>query len=364
MKNVKDRQIPCRIRNCKNTWTLTAREQQLLGDSPVPDRMCDECYALLNTLQDKELVCKIRGCGHTIPWNRFQQLEHIRAGKSAEATPSRMCPSCFALSRKLENREVPCRIRGCKHTWTFTVNEQIEQILAGKVKKEDSPAAKEASGADAVEAAVPDAGTAVPPVVPEETPQPEAVVQAESVRRDAAGEKEHPKTSAAKPVPEAIPPSRMCRECYDFFRNAVDTEEPCRNRNCKNTWTYTRSMQLTQRQYAQGRVPVRYCDECTQKLKSLEDKQMPCSQKGCDGTWLYSRDEQLKDGSAGREPKPRRCRKCNDFLSSHSAVVVTCEECGKPVEVSSAQQLEIELGESTMPTRCADCNRKMLQEIL
>ena len=356
MKNVQDRQIPCRIRGCKNTWTLTAREQLQLGDGHVPSRMCDECYHLLNTLQDQVLTCKIPGCNHTISWNRFQQLEYIRSGKSPDAVPSRMCDSCYALSKKLHNIEVPCRIRGCKNTWLFTVNEQMSQILAGKVKHAEEAAADEAAKEPAAVAEVAEAT----PVAEGTMPAPE-VTPAENAPMAQTAETAAPKASD---VPEAIPPSRMCSECYAFFSKAVDREEPCRNHSCKNTWTYTRSMQLAQKHYAQGRTPVRYCDECLKKLKELTEKQMPCSQKGCDGTWTYTPEEQLRDLSAGRESKTRRCKKCTDFLKSHPAVEIKCEKCGATVEISSSQQLECELGVSTMPTQCADCNKKMLSELL
>ena len=329
MKNVQDKQIPCRIKGCKNTWTLTAREQQLLGDAPVPTRMCDECYKILNTLQDKEIKCRIHNCDHKILWTRFHQLEHYRAGKALDSVPSRLCDSCYALFRKLSNREIPCRIKGCKNTWTFTVNEQVEQIAAGKsrpVQKEEAEAAQEAANAEA--------------------------------------EKDVVKSADAALEVEAIPPNRMCNECYDFFKNAVDIEEPCRNKSCKNTWTLTRSMQLAQKHFPPSRMSLRYCSECAEKLKDMEDKQMPCSQKGCDGTWTYTKDEQLRDQTGGREPQKRRCKKCNDFIAAHPAIEVECEKCGAKVSVSSMQQLECELGLMGMPKLCAECNRQLLQDSL
>ena len=154
------------------------------------------------------------------------------------------------------------------------------------------------------------------------------------------------------------PPSRMCPECFAFFNSAKDIELPCRNKACQNTWTYTRSMQLTHKQFGHTQQPPpHYCIECAKILAGLEDKQMPCSQPGCDGTWLYTRDEQLRNQTAGREPKPHRCRRCQDFLKQHPSMQVLCEKCGKSIDVSSLQQLECELGVSTMPKLCADCTR-------
>ena len=94
MREMQERQIPCRMKGCRNTWTLTAAEQmKLKGKAPQP-RLCDECYKILSSLSDKELHCRIRGCRNTLIWNRFQQLEHIRGGKSIDAPPHLMCEDC------------------------------------------------------------------------------------------------------------------------------------------------------------------------------------------------------------------------------------------------------------------------------
>ena len=303
MKEIKDIQLPCRLKGCKNTWTLTAREQLELGDKPAPHKLCDECFQLLNTLSDKEIKCRVHGCEHTWVWNRFQQLEHIRAGKSIDNPPARMCDHCFSIFKDLKPIEQPCRIRGCSNTWTYSPMEQLEQLI--------------------------------------------------KAQNEASAKGEDP--AAVQPPP---PPSRMCRECFAFFNSAQDIQLPCRNKACQNTWTYTRSMQLAHKQFGHGQQPpAHYCIECAKLLDTLQEKQMPCSQPGCDGTWLYSKEEQLRNQTAGREPTPRRCRRCNDFLKEHPTTQVMCEKCGKPIDVSSLQQLECELKVSTMPKLCADCTR-------
>ncbi|MBR4675107.1 MAG: hypothetical protein IKP00_11635 [Victivallales bacterium] len=302
MKSASEKQIPCRLKGCKNTWTLTAREQMELGGKPIPRKLCDECFHLLNTLTDKEVKCRVKGCENTWVWNRFMQLEHIKSGKSLDNPPNHMCDSCFNIFNGLKPIEQPCRIRGCKNTWVYSTYEQLEQIVKAK--------------------------------------------------NEAREKGEDPAT--VEPPP---PPSRMCRECYTFFSEATDIQRPCRNKLCKNTWTYTRSMQLAHKQFGHGQPPSHYCDACAKLLETLQDKEMPCRQTGCDGTWLYIKDEQLRDLTAGREPKPHYCRRCQDFLKNHPSIDVACEKCGRSIEVSNIQQLECELGISTMPKLCADCTR-------
>lgn len=306
MKNVKPRQIPCRLKGCSNTWTLTAREQLELGDKPVPHKLCDECFEILKGLEDRELKCRVNGCSHTFVWNRFQQLEHIRAGKSLDNPPQRMCESCFEKFRGLKPMDVKCRIRGCENTWVFSPYEQLEQILKNENNGENGE----------------DKGTA----------------------------------------PE--PPGRMCKDCFNFFNGAVEQQIPCKNKNCGNTWTFTKSMQLSFHINGHGKHPMRYCDECQKKLEAMADREMPCMMQGCDGTWTYGKEEQLRDETGGHQPQKKRCRRCSDFLAEHPTIEVPCEKCGKPIQVKNLQQLECELGTSTMPTLCADCVReKLLLEV-
>ena len=303
MDAMEARQIPCRLKGCHNTWTLSAAEQiKLNGKAPQP-RLCDECYKILTGLQDKEVHCRIRGCRNTFIWNRFQQLEHIRSGKSVDAPPRLMCEECHKIARGLQPQEVKCRIRGCEHKWTFGTFEQLELIVKARN---------------------------------------EALDKGEALPED------------FKPQP----PERMCNDCYAFFQQAQDIEQPCRNHQCKNTWTYTRSMQLSQKMRGRDNAPARYCDACEKILETLQDKQMPCMQEGCNGTWTYSRDEQLKDQTAGRQPQKKRCAECSRFLTNARTIQVTCSKCGASFDVSSIQQLEVKLGTAEMPTLCADCASK------
>ena len=110
------------------TWT--ARDQLEAAGKPAPRRLCEECFQTLHTLEDRQLPCRIKSCTNTVLWNRYQQLEYLKAGRSLEEPPRRLCDVCLARSAKLQEQEKPCRIHGCKNTWTWRVYDQLEALAA------------------------------------------------------------------------------------------------------------------------------------------------------------------------------------------------------------------------------------------
>ena len=364
LKNVKDQQIPCRMKGCKNTWTLTAREQAQLGGRPIPHKLCDDCFQKLKSLEDREVKCRVPGCDHTFTWNRFQQLEHLKAGKSLDNPPQRMCDRCFHIFSALVSRELPCRIHDCKNTWTFSSFEQLQQIV--KALSEGKTAADVPGSAERVqEILAAKNGQASDAHPKKQSPQDEetakakdtATAEPESAEAQPTSQR-HSSVLDGLPIPP--PPSRMCKDCFSFYNSATDLEQPCRNHFCKNTWKLTKSMQLSLHVRKRTNIIPRYCEACEAKLKELADKDMPCSQPGCDGSWLYRKEDQLRDLTAGHPPKPHLCLRCNEFIKSHPAKDVQCQSCGALIQVSSRQQLECELGVSTLPTLCSDCTKKSL----
>lgn len=288
-KNTPAQQIPCRLKGCANTWTWSPRDQVEAAGKPPARRLCDECFQLLNTLADKDMPCRVKGCKKHFVWNRYQQLEHVRAGKSLDNPPHRMCDECFNRLNALQNSEQPCKIHGCKNTWTYSTYEQLEQLRA--------------------------------------TPEGE--------------------TPAV--------PTRMCKDCFDFFNTAKDEGVACRNRGCKKTWTWTRSMQLSARLRGQHRPPPRLCEDCAATLKTLSDRDVPCMVQGCTGTWLYKAEDQLRDQGQGRDTPQKRCQVCQDFLANHQPEDLHCEQCDKVISWSVQEQLLCQLGTFNKPKRCADC---------
>jgi hypothetical protein len=126
----KDVDIPCRVRGCRNTVTLTARAQleaDLAGRRPENQkRMCAPCLERFAKLEDQEVRCKRPGCKNVWVWKRGAQL----AGKRRRPPP-RFCDSCEAELGKLSDIEVACENQGCPGKWTWT---RAAQLIAGTKK--------------------------------------------------------------------------------------------------------------------------------------------------------------------------------------------------------------------------------------
>ncbi|MBR0458473.1 MAG: hypothetical protein IJJ26_04490 [Victivallales bacterium] len=360
MESVQDIQVPCRLKGCKNTWTLTARAQMELNGASAPHRLCDECYHTLNTLHDTELKCRISGCDHTVTWTRYQQLEHLKAGLSLDKPPLRMCNRCLQIFRELKPIEVPCRVNGCKNTWTYNPMDQVEQIVkaiaAGKTPADYPKAEKAEKPAEPAPVAETPETPAENAPATEEAPAPAPA--------EAKPEVPPKKKSILDELPVPPPPYRMCETCFAFFNGTKDVQLPCRNHACKNTWTWSRSMQVEAKAKNRVHPPTHFCPDCRKKIETLQDQEMPCCEQGCKHTWTYSKEEQLHDQTAGLQPKPRRCEHCKQYLAEHSSKEVTCSDCGKTFFVGSHQQLRAELGAEPLPTLCADCIRKKLDQTI
>lgn len=294
MKEHDDVPQPCRVKGCTRTWVWTRRMQ--MESSTPPRKLCDECFKQLNGLHDLQQPCRIKGCENTWNWNRHLQLEHLRAGHQLQAPPRRLCNACAARISTLKNIDTPCKVHGCKNTWTYSTFEQLESLA----------------------------------------------------------------TAAEGSVPAT--PARMCKECFAFFNNAAEQQQPCRNRNCKNTWTWTRSMQLAAKVHGQTKAPARMCDDCQKRLAAMTDVELPCSEQGCTGFFIYKPEEQLRNHLNGHTPPQKRCKVCQDFLNTHQPEQRTCETCGQTFTWSTQEQLQCSLGVFGLPTGCADCNSRAMAE--
>src|SRR5262249_20933292 len=136
-----DRQVPCRLRGCTETWTWGARAQAQAAegtteDPAPPKRLCESCEGIMRMLGDQAVSCRVRGCANQWTWTRWSQLEAHRAqsAKGSEArvsAPARMCEQCVTRISELKDEDRPCRVRGCKNKWIFNARAQLEAQLAG-----------------------------------------------------------------------------------------------------------------------------------------------------------------------------------------------------------------------------------------
>lgn len=290
MRELEDKEIPCRVRGCERTWTWTARQQAERPGAPPPRRMCRQCWEKLKDLEDRELPCRIRGCETTWTWSRYDQLELVAKGQSLDKPPVRMCRQCWEMMKTLEDKELPCKVDACERTWTWNSYAQVEH------------------------------------------------------------QRTHPDE------PDAPPPSKMCRECYGFYVKARDREIRCRLRGCRNTWTYTRGMQLHDRLAGVAAPPPRLCEDCRTAIEAAESRQEHCMVPGCEKTWTYTPEEQVRDRVNNRPAAPkRRCETCTEFLANHQTRSIPCSGCDGTIEITAYQQLMCELGTFQEPTLCTQC---------
>jgi len=293
LDDVEDKQVPCRIRGCTNTWKWPRKQQLMQTDDQPPRRLCRECRDTLKRLETRKVACRIKGCEGTWAWGAFHQLEHCRSGRTLDEPPRRMCEDCYGLYRQLQDKEVPCKIRECSNTWTYT-----------------------------------------------------AFAQVQDQRR-------------YNEIPEE--PKRMCADCVSFCRQTEPREAECATPGCRNTWTYTKGMQLRDWHKGIRRLPRGHCDQCKNELKQLQDRPENCLIPGCNGTWTYTAREQLKDIRRHRErPPEKRCEACETFLAQHQTATLECTCCGKKFQCSGYQQLVYERKGAGKPEVCPDCHEKNL----
>ncbi|MBO7742438.1 MAG: SGNH/GDSL hydrolase family protein, partial [Victivallales bacterium] len=285
-----DQEQPCRVRGCRNTWTWTKRMQMESKDGKPPRRMCASCFDTMNTLEDKELSCRIKGCSGKVTWSKLQQLEYLRSGKKLENPPARMCDSCMNKFASLKAREEPCRMRGCKKTWTCTPYDQLEVLV--KTPEGQEPVMPKRMCPDCLKFFL------------------------------AAQDKEEPCSnrgcdgkwtwSRAMQLGAHInghgkAPRRMCDACQKKLTEIQPKEMPCVESACKGTWTYRPEDQL--KDELQHRQPeARHCNACSEFLKNHQAEILKCEKCGGDITW--SAQEQLLT-TLGTFSKPRLCASCN-----------------------------------------------------
>jgi hypothetical protein len=256
-RKLKDRAVRCGINGCDNKWTWPAVEQieayaKGLPNDP-PRRMCDRCKADFGAIADREVRCRTSGCKKTWTWTRSDQLDACLAGKSTPKAPHRMCESCNAIYRTLQDVERPCRRAGCKGTWIDKRGGQLARAVRGKtgdpypqycedcskniVELEDrqlpcktdnctgtwtwTKAAQLAAGVRP-ELKEPDGAPSITSTV-------DLVAAAAAVAAGVLPEAAVTPSSRKKKRKRAIkPPERRCQDCSDFLKDKKTLEIPCK----------------------------------------------------------------------------------------------------------------------------------------
>ncbi|MBI4510326.1 MAG: hypothetical protein HY698_11885 [Deltaproteobacteria bacterium] len=306
-RELSEREVPCRVRGCTNTWTWTGRAQLAAGIEPgseaaAPSRMCDSCNHAYRALEDTKLPCKVSGCTRSFTWSRWQRLEAQVAGK--KEPPERMCDECARALALLKDMEVPCRTDGCGETWIWKRGQQLEMLAKGEVQ---APAAS------------PTAATA------------------------------------------ATAPQRMCPDCQSKYSKLKDLQVPCKRTGCTSAWTFKRGAQLERwikhGEHPDAPPPQRLCEGCKKRLDEFKDREVPCKNEGCANTWTWTRFAQLQAKETGHEgtPPSHMCNECKSFLASHPKKAISCEKCQSQIAWSPELQLKTKLGLMKEPTLCGSC---------
>jgi hypothetical protein len=286
---VEPQERPCRLRGCKNTWTWTAREQIASGGKPPAPRLCDECFNLLKPLKDDYLPCRIKGCKNHVLWTRYQQLEHIKSGKSLDNPPRRMCDECFKKYNELKDETRPCKINGCKGTWTLTAYEQLEVIR-------NTPEGQE-------------------PVMPQRMCKEcfDFYANAKDIEVPCQNKGCSNKWIWTRSMQLGAhvhgvnhTPVRLCDDCLKAFMSLKDEERPCSVQGCTGTWTYSVKDQIRDK-CNQREEPKRRCASCQEFLQNHKAEDLTCER--CGATFKWSVQEQLQV-HLGIFAKPTLCSSC------------------------------------------------------
>ena len=275
--HVDDRQVPCKVDGCHETWTWSAAEQiQNWGQSP-PKRMCPKHMATMSELTDAQVPCANPGCDKTWTWPKSAQLAHMRgqSQKTGNATPPRkVCDDCRKAERELADAEVQCRVDGCSRTWTWSRDAQLKHRTWMRRQ-----AGEDGGGSD---------------------------------------DKRKRRRKRKRKLSVDEPPRRMCEVCKTKLGKLVEREAGCKVHGCTRTVTIDRESQLrawvalrTEDLEAEGALPKRMCEVCREFCRLHPDREVACGRPGCDHTWTYKTGAQLQAFLAGRLEDPiRLCEEC------------------------------------------------------
>ncbi len=302
-------------------------------------------------LGDREMACRIPGCKGHWTWTARDQM--LAFGEGRTEPPQRMCDDCYAIYKGIEEKEVPCAREGCDNTWTWKPMSQLVHFKStgswDPPHRLCSHCRQEADGLSDRQ-------------VPCRVPGCDNTWTWRAKDQMLAG----------APDKEVRPPRRMCETCYARFKTLQDRQVPCRMDGCGNTWTYRREDQLADLVRGVTEPAPRMCDSCYARFKTLDDREVPCRVDGCDGTWHWPRLPQLQawlDSGTDEPPQPpqRMCSRCSRIYSQLQDREVACAipGCqGTWTDRRGAQLARIRRGEDEAPPSriCDDC-RALLDEL-
>ncbi len=370
---VADREMPCRVAGCPNTWTWFGTQQIRSLGKPPPKRMCAEHLAQFEGIDDKPIPCRNNWCSNSWTWTRAAQL-YQRERQEKLKPPYRLCEVCFEAEKSTEDREIPCKISECKHTWTWNRDAQLrhrawlgrqqakleaeeagdrqaELAAAPQTEQADAPQTEQADAPLAELADAPLAELAEQDHEPEHdaAEHDDEQVEADADEHDKPGRKRRRKRKRKRKVHiHDGPPDKLCERCFARLGHLEPIEVPCKVHGCTSTWTWERDGQLRAWAALDGQEnvtelpqpPRRMCNGCFEFVRARGDREVACGRRGCDKTWTYKTGAQLQDFLAGRTQDPIRL----------------CEECSRSqFTITQVRGVQMPEGAEVMPCMVPGC---------
>ncbi len=290
--------VECEIEGCTRTWRWQAQER-LCSESDTPEpRMCANCRRKARRLRERRVPCKLDGCRREWRWTVREQLESMVASDSEKPgpRPKRLCEDCRRRLAGFQDRQIPCRIKGCQRTWTLTAEAQLQyEIMHGS---EVDPADEITNMCDSCQQFL---RQAHPRAIKCRLPGCERswVYAPRWQVVDFAQGRTHP-------------PKRLCDKCRRQLSQIEPRHCQCAIPGCEQTWIWSPEEQL--RLSCRTRKPV----------------------------------ENL-------QPPERKCVDCERFLHEQKSIQLFCNDCGGQINWSPYEQLQNKLGNFAKPVRCSTC---------
>lgn len=339
MKGLKPRKVPCRIHGCPNHWIWSPEEQLAAlaeGNAEVPQRMCESCYQIFETLAPMEMPCARPGCTGKWQYGKMAQLQDRMRGRTEP--PARFCPECEGEASGIGDREMPCKVPGCSGTWVWTGRNQLVSSAAPEKMCESCYQTWQRL---------------------QDVQMP---CQAKGCTRTWTWTRMAQLEAWLQKGEDAPPPARMCAECASLLAQAKEQEHPCRIPGCTGTWV-EKSSSVFARSKSGASAPHRMCDACAARMEELEDQKLPCRYQryGCTGTFVWKKESQLRAEKSGHAAGPPRkaCPSCEAALSrGKKSAQVHCRVCGAFVmQLSEDDIIQIHLGRRPAPAPvCPSCS--------
>jgi hypothetical protein len=289
---LKSRAVDCGIHGCTRRWTFSTHEQLQFQAvqrpvDPPPRRMCDACRATFGKLMDREVRCRASGCKLTWTWVREDQLDACEADAQSPKAPQLMCQRCYDLYQTLADVERPCRRAGCPGRWLDVRGAQLARAVRGKAQ---------------------------------------------------------------------TTPMRYCASCDHDLGDLVDREIACKTSGCTGTWTWLRQQQLT--------AGVRPKRETEAAVAPVPTDETPKPETGKAAGASKAAKEKSRTRKRRGEPRApeRRCSACVEFLTDKKTYNIPCSHCATPIFWPPESQLGTHLGLWIMPSMCGACKRDTIEK--